>query len=90
MFLNFLKIIFNISDAWKCSIPPTEKPEFHPHEKFCYKFYECANGHPYEFTCPRGQNWRQDELRCDLGDKQCGTLTTLGIPSTTPAGLADN
>lgn len=78
----------NFLGAWQCANPELPEPEFHPHEVYCYKFYECAHGHPYEMTCSAPLNWDQSKKQCDA-EVDCGTLKTSTwvppTPTTTPS-----
>ena len=31
----------------------------------CAKYYQCAHGTPYHYSCPAGTLWNQDRLYCD-------------------------
>lgn len=73
---------FQFTGAVECSHKSSPDPEFHPHEKYCYKYYECANGLAYEFTCPAPLNWDQANKECD-GNVDCGVLTTSTWNPTT-------
>ena len=37
----------------------------YPHSTDCQKYYQCAHGTPYEYTCAAGTLWNDDLKSCD-------------------------
>merc|ERR1712055_677264 len=78
---------WNMVQASKCSYKCSdwskkvkkEKPSkecedgIHAHEKYCNKFYQCANGHRYEDQeCPEGLVFNAEQEYCDYPENvQC-------------------
>ena len=57
---------------------------FYPHPTDCQKYYQCAHGTPYEYTCASGLLWNDAVKYCDwAANVQCTLGTTLS-PSSTP------
>uniref|UniRef100_A0AAR5Q034 Chitin-binding type-2 domain-containing protein n=1 Tax=Dendroctonus ponderosae TaxID=77166 RepID=A0AAR5Q034_DENPD len=47
----------------------------------CSKYWECANGIGYQFTCPSNLNWNPESLTCDYANR--AGCTGFGWSTTT-------
>ncbi|CAH0546075.1 unnamed protein product [Brassicogethes aeneus] len=45
---------------------PSDKITFFPFPGNCQKFYECLNGHAFEYNCPPNLYWNQKIVECDF------------------------
>lgn len=56
---------------------------FYPHPTDCQKYYQCAHGTPYEYSCASGLLWNDAVKNCDwAANVQCTSGTTASPPTT--------
>ena len=70
---------------------------FYPHPNDCQKYYQCAHGTPYEYTCASGLLWNDQLKYCDwAANVQCNlqpgsstaTSSATGQTVTSPSEVS--
>ena len=60
---------------------------FYPHPSDCQKYYQCAHGTPYEYTCASGLLWNDQLKYCDwAANVQCNLQPGSSTASSTATG----
>ena len=60
---------------------------FYPHPNDCQKYYQCAHGTPYEYTCASGLLWNNLMNYCDwAANVQCNLQPGSSTASSTATG----
>ena len=62
---------------------------FYPHPTDCQKYYQCAHGTPYEYSCASGLLWNDSTKKCEFAENvQCTTGTTVSAFRTSTASIS--
>lgn len=48
-----------------------DDPVYYPYPGDCTKYWECANGRLYTYSCPEGLWWHQEISECDYPGDFC-------------------
>ena len=63
---------------------------FYPHPNDCQKYYQCAHGTPYEYTCASGLLWNNLMNYCDwAANVQCNLQPGSSTASSTATGQTE-
>ncbi|VEN42013.1 unnamed protein product [Callosobruchus maculatus] len=71
--VSLLAIFISVKAVPSCPEKDPAVPVYYPHDVYCYKFYECSDGHAYELECAPPLNWDQAKTTCD-DQVDCGKL----------------
>ena len=60
---------------------------FYPHPSDCQKYYQCAHGTPYEYTCASGLLWNDQLKYCDwAANVQCNLQPASSTATSSATG----